>query len=314
MVRLLEVVEILRRLSAPGYRQQEEAWQMVAILREWVPLSLRRLLLAESPTFMPVRWEEPSVQYYIEMYVRVMAPPDSHLGRHGDEVGDLVYSGVLNPDAKARIRNRTMGEAEYERIRGQMLRPSMEKLSANIRSLTRVSRDLTPQIITKHLDLLQPPMLAIESNLSEKTVEKYKKRGYSGSQIVELGNAIKNSPRTTSPVVEELIRLEVEDWEELIEIAENARCTIKLVIDIVRQSGSGDTEGIVGLLDEAAPYVYNYAHGQKRAYSRGWWIIFQIYKGHGQYDVARTLDLFARRYPDLDVPRDIDIDIAVDDD
>lgn len=309
MVRLLEVIKILRRLSAPGYRQQEEAWQMVAVLREWVPLSLRRLLLAETPTFMPVRWEEPSVQYYIEMYVRVMAPLDSHLGRHGDEAGDLVYSGVLNLDVKAQIRNRTMGEAEYERIRGQLLRPGMEKVSASIRSLALVSRDLMPPQITKHLDLLQPPILAIESGLSEKTVKKYKKRGYSGSQIVDLGFALKKSPRTTSPVVEELIQLGVEDWEELIEIAWDAGCTIKLVVDLIRESGSGDTQGIVGLIDECASYVDSYARGQKRRYAIGWYIIFQIYKGPGRFDVARTIDLFARRYPDLDVPRDIEIDI-----
>lgn len=307
-MRLLEVVRILEELSAPGYHPWKEEQPMVASLRELVPASMRGLLLTESSTNMPIRWDEPSVQYYIGMYVKLMEPMDKRLGRHGVEADDIVYSGIINSEIKARIRNRTMGEAEYERIKEQLLRPGSDKVSASTRSLSPVSRDLTPYKV-KHLDSLRTPMMAIESHLSEKAVEKYQKRGYSGSQIVDLGNAIKNSPRTTSPVVEELIRLKVEDWEELLEIARNARCTIKLVIDIIRQSGSGDTEGVVGLLDEVAPYVYNYAHGQKRAYSRGWWIIFEIYKGPGRFDIARTIDLFKGRYPNLDVPGDMDIDI-----
>lgn len=310
-MRLLEVVRILEELSAPGYHRYEEEQQMVARLRELVPASMRGLLLTESSTRMPIRWDEPSVQYYIGMYVKLMEPMDKQLGRHGAEVDDTVYSGILSLDIKARIRNRTMGEAEYKRIEEQLLRPGPDKVSASTRSLTPVSRELTPNT-EKHLDSLRPPMMAVESGLSEKTVEKYQKRGYSGSQIVDMGYAIKDSPRTTSPVVEELTRLGVEDWEEVIEIARNARCTIKLVIDIIRQSGSGDTEGIVGLLDEIAPYVHDYARGGKRAYSRGWWIVFEIYKGPGRLDIDRTLDLFTRRYPNLDVPRDMDIDIGDD--
>lgn len=312
MLRLLEAIKILRQLSAPGYHRGEEARQMVTILREGVPPSLHRLLLPETPTHMPVRWEEPSVQYYIAMYVSVMAPPDSHLGRHGEETSDLVYSGVLTTDVKNRIKNRIIKEPEYEKIRAQLLRPSMKQSSTSVRSLTLVRRDLTTQMAT-HLNLLEPPMLAIESGLSEKTVEKYKEKGYSGTQIVDLGYAIKNSPRTTSPIVEELIQLGVEDWEELIEIAKNTRCTIKLVVDLIRERGSGDTQGIVGLIDECSSYVDSFAWGRKRRYAIGWYIIFQIYKGPGRFDVARTLDLFTRRYPDLDIPRDFDIDIVVDD-
>lgn len=253
-----------------------------------------------GPGRPPPRWEEPLTQYYIKAFLKLLAtwpPPGGFDNPHVET--DPVYAGVTNPDIRKAIRNRRMSEKTYTGILKQLKTiepPSLLGPPAS-KALTtpQTGKLATYKEQERRLDDLPVSLLSVESGLGQPAIKALLSKGLSGSTIVDLGFTVKDT-RTSSELVQRLIKAGIEDWEPVIDVSRRVKCSVKLLVAIMSDIGADSVEEIVGLVDEAGSTVFEFADDHRMSLGKAWYIFLMIYDTRANHDLNRALDLLTGEY------------------
>jgi len=239
----------------------------------------------------PERWGEPIVQRYLKNFVKLMETPRHKLIYNPAVESDFVYSHIMNIDAKRRIEERKMTEREYLYITACLMRDLPQLPQAATKALTLSQRGVGIYQPDNYLNQLNDGILAVESGLKHRTVDKYLQKGFTGSQIVDAGSTMEYN-RTTGQVARKLIASGITGWQEVIEISRDTGCSVAILLKIMDQIGTKDADDIVGLVDECHNSVVRYSEKKHVPVWKAWGILFVIYTKNGNGDVTQTLDIY----------------------
>jgi hypothetical protein len=243
----------------------------------------------------PLRWEEPIIQRHIKNYLAVLSA-HPHPGNNDNIHSDPVFANIINPDVRKKILERRMDEKTYNSIYRQISSLQTVGLLGDP-ATTKVTIRPSPGKLVPYeeqahrFDDLPIGLLAVESGLQTATVKRMLDRGLKGSQIVDAGFIMKDR-KTTSPVVEGMIRQGIEDWPDIIDTARQMQCGVKFVLTILATLGPDNVEELTSLVDIAISDVSEFAVRRRVRLQRAWYIFLKIYNGEARRDAERALDLF----------------------
>lgn len=245
----------------------------------------------------PPRWEEPLVQRYIQNYLKMLSTQPGINNDHIDS--DPVYANIVNPDVRKVILERRMDEKTYNHIYCQVNKLEALALPGGFTTTevaVRSQGKLVPyEQIRRRFDDLPPSLLAVESGLQTQTVKGMLERGLRGSQIVDTGFTMKER-RTSSVVVERMIKQGINDYGKLIDTAREMQCTVKFILAIMEQLGPDNIDELATLVDTAASDISDFCSTRRVQPSRAWYILLKIYNGEARQDAERALDIFTGSY------------------
>lgn len=245
----------------------------------------------------PKRWEEPIVKYYTSTFQKLMNT-EGFLNSNEVLESDLVYASVVNPDIKSSMRNRIMPEDLYRKLE-KLIReghatalpgPSSTALVVHQKQVA-----LAPYELTRRLDNLTNGMLAVESGLHPTTVAKLQKKGFSGSQIVDLGFDLKDAG-TTSGTVQKIINRGIEEVSALIDASRLTKCSVVMLLQVMADIGTDDVSDVLGIIEDSLDEVSKYAEEHRMVVGKAWYALFKIYSDEGQGDLSRSLDILTGRF------------------
>jgi hypothetical protein len=289
-----ELYKLAYLTQRPGYHP--ETGENLTTLKYQVSHYYPRLKVVLS------RWNEPLVQRHIKTYLKVIEQGNQFNNDHLES--DAVYSGILNPNLRNSIRTRRMKEQTYRRLEKLLKRHQVGSPSTSTAMTLRLTT-ITPYERQRRLDNLPTSLLAIKSDLSEQAVKKLQAKGLEGSVVADLGFIIKDKD-TSSELIQHLISAKIEDWSELIDVAREIECSVKLLLKIMYGMGTNDVAEIIDLISEASPIVARYATFHYAPIGRAWYIFFRAYTNQGHYNLQATLDLFEEG----DLERELDEQIS----
>jgi len=249
----------------------------------------------------PQRWEEPLVQYFLKGFAVLMSQHDSKIGINNGHIdSDPIYSGIMNPDIRNAILQRTMTEQEYRRLE-KILKNQMYSLPSGqiTTALVKQSREISPvQEVERKLDNISPTVLAVEADLHPQTVRGHRKVGLSGQEIVDEGFMI-TELETNASVIHALRKHNIsqDQWGDIIDASRQNQIPVTMLLRTMGHLGVVDMQEVLNAVEELGDGVTEYAatHRRRRK-SEIWYNLLNIYSGVGRGDVYKTWDVFVGRY------------------
>lgn len=253
----------------------------------------------------PERWGEPTLNSsdprepgLLKQYIRTISSSDK-IFTHGGEQNEPVYTGIVNPDIKRKIENRSMKEAEYYKILRTLTRslkpstPALQPATSElaVRDIGELALREESQI-EKRLDEASTGLLAIESGFTYGTVSKHRKKGLSGQDIVSEKYAI-DSMKTSGELVHRLREhgIPEEQWSDLVDVSRDIGVSVSKLLGYMGDLGIEDVEDISSAIEHMHPEVTMFAERRKLNESYVWYMALEIYSTEGRGNPDRSIDI-----------------------